>query len=122
MNTTTPLSAAQIAEYYREGYLVAPGLVPASAIDRVLAAAAPRTQGLAAGGGWTPVVFDHANPDPDAVSLYHRSLRNETNEHRYAYAAQYMAEYSRLAKTGEKDPLRMQATALRQRWEQTCKL
>ena len=42
-------------------------------------------------------------------STYLRSFTNETNEHRYAYAAQYQADYARLAKTGEKDPRKLRA-------------
>jgi ectoine hydroxylase-related dioxygenase (phytanoyl-CoA dioxygenase family) len=50
-------------------------------------------------------------------NTYHRSLKNETDEDRYAYAAQYMAEYSRLAETGAKDPLKMPARQLQERWK-----
>ena len=45
-------------------------------------------------------------------STYLRSFTNETNEHRYAYAAQYQADYARLAKTGEKDPRKLRAAEL----------
>lgn len=50
-------------------------------------------------------------------NTYHRSLKNETDEHRYAYAAQYMAEYSRRANTGQKDPTKRPARELEQRWK-----
>ena len=43
---------------------------------------------------------------------YHRSLKNETGRHRYAYAAQYQADNARIASTGKKDPLRMRARDL----------
>ncbi len=43
---------------------------------------------------------------------YHRSLKNETDEHRFAYAAQYLSENARIAATGKKDPLRMHARDL----------
>jgi hypothetical protein len=43
---------------------------------------------------------------------YHRSLKNATGQHRYAYAAQYQADNTRLASTGKKDPLRMRARDL----------
>lgn len=43
---------------------------------------------------------------------YHRSLKNETDQHRYAYAAQYQADNARIASTGMKDPLRMRARDL----------
>jgi ectoine hydroxylase-related dioxygenase (phytanoyl-CoA dioxygenase family) len=33
-------------------------------------------------------------------NTYHRSLKNETDEHRFAYAAQYQAENARVADTG----------------------
>lgn len=48
--------------------------------------------------------------------MLHRSLRNETDEDRYAYAAQYLGENTRLAETGAKDPLRMPAAELARRW------
>jgi len=50
-------------------------------------------------------------------NTYHRSLRNETNEHRYAYAAQYCAEYSRRATTGQKDETRRPVRELQERWK-----
>jgi hypothetical protein len=43
---------------------------------------------------------------------YHRSLKYETGEHRYAYAAQYQVDNARIASTGKKDPLRMRARDL----------
>ena len=50
-------------------------------------------------------------------NTYHRSLTNETDEHRYAYAAQYMASYSRMAETGEKPLHKPMASELQQRWK-----
>ena len=35
-------------------------------------------------------------------STYHRSLRNETDQPRFAYAAQYQADHARLAATGRR--------------------
>ncbi|MCA1594867.1 MAG: hypothetical protein LC772_00345 [Chloroflexi bacterium] len=49
-------------------------------------------------------------------SMYHRTLRNETDRPRYAYAAQYMADYARMAATGAKDPLKMLARDLAQQF------
>jgi ectoine hydroxylase-related dioxygenase (phytanoyl-CoA dioxygenase family) len=46
----------------------------------------------------------------------HRSLRNGTDRHRFAYAAQYQSENAREALTGKKDPRRMLASELRRRW------
>ena len=34
-----------------------------------------------------------------------------------SYAAQYLAENTRLAETGKKDPKRMRVSDLRRRWE-----
>jgi ectoine hydroxylase-related dioxygenase (phytanoyl-CoA dioxygenase family) len=48
--------------------------------------------------------------------LLHRSLQNETDADRYAYAAQYQSENTRVADTGKKDPMRMLARDLRRRW------
>ncbi len=48
--------------------------------------------------------------------LLHRSLKNETDEDRFVYAAQYQAENTRVADTGKKDPMRMLTSDLRQRW------
>ena len=45
--------------------------------------------------------------------LYHRSLKNETNEPRFAYAAQYQSDHARRAEDGKLDPTRMRATDLR---------
>ena len=49
-------------------------------------------------------------------STFHRSLKNETNEHRYAYAAQYQADSARQAWDGKKDPKRMRAADLKALW------
>lgn len=53
------------------------------------------------------VIFDRCT--------YHRSGPNATPAPRYAYAAQYQADYTRAALTGEKDPLRMRARDLQQK-------
>jgi ectoine hydroxylase-related dioxygenase (phytanoyl-CoA dioxygenase family) len=49
-------------------------------------------------------------------NTYHRSLKNDTGEDRYAYAAQYQADAARRADTGAKDPSKMRAAELRQTW------
>jgi ectoine hydroxylase-related dioxygenase (phytanoyl-CoA dioxygenase family) len=63
------LSEEQIEHFYREGYVVVPGLVPAAEIDQVLAAAPPEE---ASGGGWQAQIFSHAHPEKDAA--LHRLL------------------------------------------------
>jgi ectoine hydroxylase-related dioxygenase (phytanoyl-CoA dioxygenase family) len=50
-------------------------------------------------------------------NTYHRSLTNDTDEHRYAYAAQFGNENARQAETGKKDPRWMLASDLRERWQ-----
>ena len=42
----------------------------------------------------------------------HRSLKNESDADRYAYAAQYQADHTRRAKDGKRDPLKMKARDL----------
>ncbi len=233
-----PLSDEQIAEYYREGYTLASGLVPTSSIDAMLAHV-PEPDPSSRGGTWMPMVFQHDDPMRDAelhrllvepsvfgaaeqifeapahvyygmvaivppgggsglpwhqdnqyslilpsalnifiaccdISLemamlwvaprshllgrqpsreaggrfgahrtavvepengirlaamkkgdavifdrntYHRSLTNESERPRYAYAAQYQAAYSRPADTGRKDTTRMPARDLHQRFQ-----
>ncbi len=51
-------------------------------------------------------------------SFYHRTLQNHTDEHRYAYAAQYQADNARRAATGAKDPLKLRVTELREIWNE----
>src|SRR3712207_1361055 len=59
-SSLAPLSDEQIECYYRDGYLVVPGLVPEDEIDRALAA----FPGLPGNGkSWTPSILDHDNPD-----------------------------------------------------------
>jgi ectoine hydroxylase-related dioxygenase (phytanoyl-CoA dioxygenase family) len=232
--TNKPLSEEQIAKYFREGYIVVPGLVPAESVQQAVDAFTAPIEGK----NWISSIFDHQNPDanpaqhrmlvepnivaaveqifdvparvyygmtavvpanggnglpwhqdnqydqilghalntfvalcditPDKAILwvapgthklgtqpskeaeglgghreatvepeggfplpglkagdvvifdrntYHRSLKNETDENRFAYAAQYMAENSRLARTGAKDPIKMPARELQQRWQ-----
>jgi len=230
----SPLTEAQVAEYYREGYIVAPGLVPEASIDKLITEV-KLPEWLKDGGDWTPMIFDHKEPTkdarlhrllvepsvinaveqifelparvyfgmvaivparggkglpwhqdnqystilngalnvfiaccditPDKAMLWvapkshlqgtlpahlsethgghreadvapetgiqleklnkgdvvifdrntlHRSLKNDTSKHRYAYAAQYQADNAREALTGEKDPMRMRACDLRE--------
>ena len=49
-------------------------------------------------------------------NLLHRSLKNETDEHRYAYAAQYTSHNARYTATGKRPDKRMLAAELRERW------
>ena len=234
---TNSLSAAQVSQFYREGYLVVPSLVSHDVVDKVLEEA--RKVSLVEGGGWTPKIFDHLKPEQDprlhhlliepaivnvveqlfeaqtrvyygmlaivppkggkglpwhqdnqynqilgnalnvfvaldditsemailwvapgshklgvqpsktntttaaghreAViepengvqlpglnkgdvcifdrSTYHRTLTNTTDMPRYAYAAQFMADYSRMAESGEKDPSKMLVSELKRIWD-----
>jgi ectoine hydroxylase-related dioxygenase (phytanoyl-CoA dioxygenase family) len=229
------LTEEQIRHYYREGYVVAEGLVSHETIDKALASAPERT---GSGLTWTARTFDHANPSVDASlhrlladpgvvgaardilaseprvyygmlavvparggnglpwhqdnqytqilggalnvfialcditpdkailwvaprshrmgtqasktnadvapghrealvepengmplptmrkgdvaifdrNTYHRSLKNETDEDRYAYAAQYQSDHARQATDGAKDPSRMRAVDLAESW------
>jgi ectoine hydroxylase-related dioxygenase (phytanoyl-CoA dioxygenase family) len=61
------LREEQIEHYYREGYVLVPGLVPAETAEAVFRAAHDRFEGLTEGGkGWRARVFDHAHPEADA--------------------------------------------------------
>ena len=60
---TAVLTDEQIAEYYREGYLLVRGLAPLDAITRVLAEA--KSVAVEKGGRWTPRCFEHATPCKD---------------------------------------------------------
>ena len=231
------LTEEQIEHFYREGYVVVPGLVPTDEVDKALAAA-PK-EDAEAGGGWGARSFEHDKPDAEAAlhrllvephvveavqdifaaparvyygmmavvpahggkglpwhqdnqyaqvlggalntfialcditpdkailwvapkshrlgtqpskdselygaghreaavepengvplpamkkgdacifdrNTYHRSLKNETNEDRYAYAAQYISDHARNAGDGKRYPhQQMLATDLQQRW------
>ncbi|BDI30500.1 hypothetical protein CCAX7_25510 [Capsulimonas corticalis] len=57
------LTEEQIAHFYREGYVVVPGLAPEDAIDRVLANAPEPSR---EGGGWAAQSFDHKHPEQGA--------------------------------------------------------
>jgi ectoine hydroxylase-related dioxygenase (phytanoyl-CoA dioxygenase family) len=57
------LSEDQMQHYFREGYVVAPGLIPKEELKRVLDAA---PSGHASGGGWAARCYNHAEPDEDA--------------------------------------------------------
>ena len=50
-------------------------------------------------------------------NTYHRNLKNETDEDRYAYAAQYQSDLARSATTGAKDPLKLRAADLHALWQ-----
>lgn len=58
------LTEAEIAAYFRDGYLLRRGLVPAEVITDVLAVA--KTTATVDGGGWTPRIFDYEHPERDA--------------------------------------------------------
>lgn len=57
------LTEEQIAHYYREGYVLAPGLVPQATIDPLMQRAQRETP---SGLSWTPRIFDHDSPTKDA--------------------------------------------------------
>jgi ectoine hydroxylase-related dioxygenase (phytanoyl-CoA dioxygenase family) len=48
----------------------------------------------------------------------HRSLTNQTDTDRYAYAAQYQADHARQAWDGKKDTCRMRAVDLAETWSE----
>jgi hypothetical protein len=48
-----------------------------------------------------------------------RSLTNEQDRPRYAYAAQYMEQHARLAETGKKEANRMLVSELSQTWKKS---
>ena len=57
-----PLTEEQLEHFYREGYVVVPGLVPREAIDAVRAAGPQQAN---ADGKWQARSFDHKNPVKD---------------------------------------------------------
>ncbi|NBC10142.1 MAG: hypothetical protein GVY24_00210 [Planctomycetes bacterium] len=59
-----PLKEDQIAQYYREGYLVLPQLATPERVQAVREAAEQFP--VQAGGNWTPKCFAHAEPTQDA--------------------------------------------------------
>ncbi len=63
------LTEEQIRHFYREGYVVVPGLVPPDEIQAVLSAA-PEQNGV--GGGWKAESYDHRQPEKSAA--IHRLL------------------------------------------------
>src|SRR5437773_1566786 len=56
------LMEEQIEHYYREGYVLVPGLVPQASIQAVLNATPREVRG----DGWQARVFAHTDPDKDA--------------------------------------------------------
>ena len=56
------LTEEQIAHFYREGFVVVPGLVPAPALAAVRLATAGRAK---PGERWQPTIFDHRQPEKD---------------------------------------------------------
>lgn len=69
MKREPTLSDAQVAQYYREGYLVLPQLATPSIVDGVLDTA--KQFPVETGGSWTPRIFDHDEPltEPDFHKL-----------------------------------------------------
>lgn len=68
-----------------------------------------------------PVPLPSMEPGDTCIfdrNMLHRSLQNLTAEDRFAYAAQFQAEYARLAATGKKDPDKMLVSELRECWLQ----
>ena len=57
------LTEEQLQHFYREGYVVVPGLLPQDTIDAVLAAAPEIGR---EGGGWGAQAYDHAHPEAQA--------------------------------------------------------
>jgi len=57
------LTEEQLEEYYREGYLLARGLVPQGTVRAVLQALPPEFQ---AGERWRARIFEHDQPEKDA--------------------------------------------------------
>ena len=64
------LTEEQLQHYYREGYVVVPGLVPQTSVDAVVRAVPPLPEDT--GSGWRAQIFDHRNPGKDAA--VHRLL------------------------------------------------
>lgn len=62
-NRPQPLTNDQIVQYYREGYLVLPGLATPERVDSVLAEA--KRHPIEPGGRWTPRIFQHDAPDAE---------------------------------------------------------
>jgi len=56
------LSEDQLAHYYREGFVLLPGLVPPAAIAAVMDAARTRAR---PGERWQPTIFSHREPEKD---------------------------------------------------------
>jgi ectoine hydroxylase-related dioxygenase (phytanoyl-CoA dioxygenase family) len=65
------LTEEQIEHYYREGYVLLPGLIPRPVIEEVLAAARVHPKEVT-GDKWQSRIFDHENPLNDAA--IHRLL------------------------------------------------
>lgn len=63
------LSEEQIEHYYREGYVLARGLVPRTVVDEVMRTARGRAR---EGDFWQPTIYDPTDPHKDAA--IHRLL------------------------------------------------
>jgi len=59
------LTPDQIAHYHREGYVLVRGLVPAEACAAVKVRAIERGAPGPGISHWTPLAFDHQQPDED---------------------------------------------------------
>ena len=66
------LNEAQIAHFYREGYVLVPGLVPISAVEAILEAA---PKDIATDDRWRARIFEHAEPEKDAPRAGYRGSR-----------------------------------------------
>ena len=58
------LTEEQLQHFYREGYVVVPGLVSQEAVDSILSAAPAPAVGD--GGGWGAQIYDHRHPEVQA--------------------------------------------------------
>jgi ectoine hydroxylase-related dioxygenase (phytanoyl-CoA dioxygenase family) len=61
-----PLTQSQVEQYFREGYLVVPKLLPPDAVDRVVNDLNKLVPVNAAQKTWQPSVWEHANPTKNA--------------------------------------------------------
>jgi hypothetical protein len=72
------LNESQIEHYFREGYIVARGLIPQKTVDQVLSKASSHVKAsmsdhLQQGGtvdGWQPVIFNQEDPDSNDLQLH----------------------------------------------------
>ena len=60
------LTEEQVESFYRDGYIIARGLVDTDAVNRIIAAGRDKYGSQAGGAGWTAAIFEHQNPEKDA--------------------------------------------------------